>query len=163
MKPIKLTSLILVLVVVLMSCSSSRTVQAGEGSAIKNLMDAKRYVFSAQTVSPARGASRQLSADYDLRVSPDTLIAYLPYFGRAHVAPIDPSSGGIRFTSTNFTYTAQPLRKGRWNITMVPQDAGDVRELHLSVSQDGYASLQVLSNNREPITFNGIVTERSRR
>ena len=35
--------------------------------------------------------------------------------------------------------------------------------LTLDVSSDGYASLQVTSNNRQPISFNGYVTERKKK
>jgi hypothetical protein len=35
--------------------------------------------------------------------------------------------------------------------------------MSLSVSENGYASLQVLSTNRDPITFNGVVVQRVQR
>ena len=41
-----------------------------------------------------------LSPYYYLKVSKDTVVAYLPYFGRAYTAPADPTEGGIKFTST---------------------------------------------------------------
>lgn len=141
------------------SCSSSKTIQTGEGDQIKPLIESKHYVFQAQMAQPSRGTSRQLTGGYELRVLGDTLIAQLPYFGRAYQAPADLRGGGIEFTSTNYAYTVAPQKKGRWNITFAPRDKRDVREMNLSVSDDGYANLQVLSNNREPISFSGIVVE----
>jgi len=41
-----------------------------------------------------------------------------------------------------------------------PHDTQDTRLMSLSVSETGYASLQVISNNRQPITFNGYITEK---
>jgi hypothetical protein len=66
------------------------TVQAQEKStAIKSMIEAKQFVFKAQTVLPASMATRQLSGDnYDLKLFGDSLISYLPYFGRAYSAPI---------------------------------------------------------------------------
>lgn len=142
------------------SCSSPTGAQSTDGTAMKTLLEGKRFVFQAQTAQPSRGTSRQLTGGYELRVSDDTLVAQLPYFGRAYQPPSDMRGGGIEFTSTDYGFTLEAKRKGRWNITLEPRDASDVRLMTLSVSEDGYANLQVLSNNRDPISFNGIVVER---
>lgn len=129
--------------------------------AIEKLITARSYVFKAQTVLPTSPtANRQLSSDYDVKFSPDTIISYLPYFGRAYNAPMDPTKGGIQFTSTKFDYTQTARKKGGWDIVIKPHDTQDTRLMSLSVSETGYASLQVISNNRQPITFNGYITEK---
>ena len=130
--------------------------------AVKNMLTAKRYVFKPQTALPMGGSSRQLTQDFDLRVSGDTLQSYLPYFGRAFTAPINTNESGIRFTSTEFDYTVKPRKKG-WDVVLVPKDAPNVRQMLLQVSAAGYASLVVTSNNRQSISFTGYVTENSRR
>src|SRR5664279_4274207 len=56
----------------------------------KNMVDSQHFVFVAQTASPLRGGFRNLTSIYDVRVRKDTLVSYLPYFGRAYIAPIDP-------------------------------------------------------------------------
>lgn len=119
---------------------------------------AKEYVFQAQTATPMSGRVLQLTYGYELKVMKDTVVAYLPYFGRAYAAPTDPTKGGIQFTAAQFTYNVQERKKGGWDISIVPSDGGDVRQLTLSVSKSGYSTLQVLSNNRQPISFYGIVT-----
>jgi Domain of unknown function (DUF4251) len=129
-----------------------------QNSALQNAIANKQFIFNAQTVIPMRGATRQVSNDrYTVRVSGDSLTSDLPYFGRAYVAPINGEGGGIHFTSTKFDYAVQPGKKGGWNVSIHPKDATDVREFILTVSKDGYATLQALSNNRQPITFNGKV------
>jgi hypothetical protein len=109
------------------------------------------------------GRSRQLTSDYDVKVAKDSIISYLPYFGRAYTAPLDPTRGGIQFKSKDFEYTISNKRKGGWDILIKPKDVDDVRQLSLMISEDGYGSLQVLSNNRQPIIFNGYVTARKQR
>lgn len=126
---------------------------------IKSLIESKNYVFKAQTVFPLGGRSRILTSDYDLRILGDSVVAYLPYFGRAYSAPIDPSQGGIHFTSTQYDYKMQPNKKG-WNITILPRDTRDARELSLNITTSGYATLMVSSNNRQSISFNGYITQR---
>jgi hypothetical protein len=130
---------------------------------IKELIDARSYVFKAQTMLPMGGRTRQLTTDYDVKVAKDSIISYLPYFGRAYTAPLDPSKGGIQFKSKDFEYTISNKRKGGWDIVIKPKDAGDVRQMSIMISEDGYGSLQVLSNNRQPIIFNGYVTAREQR
>ncbi len=129
---------------------------------VSGLINSKRYVFIAQMASPVGGQSRQLTSEYDLKVRGDSIIAYLPYFGRAYTAPADPSKGGIQFTSTDNAYTQSARKKGGWDINIKPNDAGDVRQMVLSVTSTGNATLQVISNNRQTISFNGYIAERAR-
>jgi hypothetical protein len=130
----------------------------GEAIATKNLIESQRYIFKAQTANPASGRTRQLTTEYDLKVSKDTIISYLPYFGRAYSAPADLTGGGINFTSMQFEYSVSRGKKNRWEIIIKPKDANDVQELSLTVFENGKADLQVRSNNRQPISFNGYIT-----
>jgi len=131
--------------------------------AVKNKILDKNYDFLVQSVTPTTGSTRQLSPDYDLRVTPDSIISYLPYFGRAYSAPVGSSDGGINFTSTKFDYTLVNRNKGGWDITIKPRDTPDVQELFLTVFSNGSAILQVTSTNRQPISFNGYISERNKR
>ena len=109
---------------------------------------------------PMSGPTRQLNYDYDLKVSKDTINAYLPYFGRAYTAPMDPTQGGIQFISKDFEYTVTPGKKQGWDIVIKPKDVQDVQLMNLSVSSEGYATLQVTSTSKQPISFNGVIMER---
>lgn len=124
---------------------------------VRKAIELRQYIFKAQTMSPLKGGSRQLTTEYSLKVSKDTIVAYLPYVGRAFTAPINTTDGGINFTSIEFTYQAGLQKKKKWEITINPKDASDVRELNLTVFTNGRASLRVTSNNREPISFDGYV------
>lgn len=103
-----------------------------ETPAIKNLIEAQRYTFKAQTANPASGRTRQLTTEYDLKVSKDTVIACLPYFGRAYSVPADLTGGGINFTSMQFDYNVSKGKNNRWEIIIKPKDANDVQELSLT-------------------------------
>jgi hypothetical protein len=130
--------------------------QASKETTLQQAIQSKHFIFKAQSAFPMRGGMRQLTSEYDLKVNGDTLTAYLPYFGRAYIAPIDPTKGGIQFTSTQNEYTLQTKKKNS-EITIVPKNIQDVHKLFLNISSHGNASLQVISNNRDPITFNGYV------
>ena len=124
----------------------------------KRIIDARNYIFQVQTVSPAKGSIRQLNTgDYDLVVAGDSVIAYLPYFGRAYSAPFD-SEGGIKFVSARSGYKIKQ-KKNRWEITIEPGDVEDVQEMYLDIYENGRATLRVTSTNRQPISFNGYIIE----
>ena len=130
--------------------------QTSDQSTIQNFIKARTFVFRAQSVIPMTGSARTLTSDYEVKFSGDTLTCYLPYFGRAYSAGYG-EGGGLNFTSTKFEYKARERKKGGWDITIDPKDANDVREMNFTVSEKGYASLQVLSNNRQPISFTGYI------
>lgn len=135
------------------------TLLAQDDKNIDALVEAKTYVFKANTALPQRGNSIPLTSFYTLQVSPDTVIADLPYFGRAFVAPINPADGGIKFTSTKFAYESEDGKKGRHEILIKPEDTRDTRQLRLTISENGYATLNVTSNSRDNISFYGTVSE----
>ena len=125
---------------------------------IKRIIEAQNYVFKAQTALPTSGATRQLTSDYDLRISKDTILSDLPYFGRAFTAPLNPSEGPLRFTSTDFQYSVANRKKGGWNVTITPKDVQDPKQINMSIFDNGTASVVVTSYNRQPISFNGYIT-----
>ncbi|MDB5248710.1 MAG: hypothetical protein JWQ40_3104 [Segetibacter sp.] len=130
---------------------------------IQRLIESRNFVFVARSANPMGGNFINLTSLYDVRVSSDTLKSDLPYFGRAFVAPVNPTESALRFTSTDFNYITKARKKGGWDITITPKDGKDVRQMNLTVSDNGYAMLQVMSNNRQPITFNGSIEEKNRR
>ena len=130
-------------------------------AAIKNMVDDTKFYFNAEYALPMRGGTKQLTSIYDVKVTKDSIIAFLPYYGQAYMAP-DPGTteGGIKFTSTNFSYKVNQGKKGSWEIVIKPRDHDisnwrDVQQMVLNISPDGYASLSVLSTNRDPISFQG--------
>ncbi|MFI5129541.1 MAG: DUF4251 domain-containing protein [Chitinophagales bacterium] len=125
---------------------------------IKRIVESQSYVFKAQMANPQGAMSRQLTSEYDLTVTKETVVSFLPYFGRAYVAPANPAEGGIKFSSSKFDY--KQSHKGKsWRITISPKDAPDVQQLYMDIFDNGRATLQVISTNRQTISFNGYVEE----
>jgi len=131
-----------------------------DGKKLQDIITNKQFTFLAQTAVPSNMRSRPLSFGYDLQLAPDSVISHLPYFGRAYSAPIDPSKGGIQFISTDFNYQIEEKDKGGWIVTIHPKDYSDVQQMYLHVTEHGYATLQVVSTFRQPISFHGRVKER---
>ena len=132
--------------------------KATKEAAIKKNIDNRHYTFMANYVLPQRGGARQLTSEYDLRITKDSVISFLPYFGRAYFdVPYNATDGGIKFTSTKFDYKVTDRKKGGWEITIKPTDVKNLNSLILYISTDGYASLSVTSSNRDFITFDGFL------
>jgi hypothetical protein len=160
LKNIFLVFLSILINIVLFSYSSAQDITAVKGAEVKNILDSQRYVFIAQTALPMGGRSRQLTPDYRMVISSDSVISDLPYYGRAYTAPMGSSEGGIKFTSTKFDYNIKETKKGKWDVIIKPKDATDVREVNLTIFDSGSASVQVTSNNRQPMSFNGYIARK---
>ncbi len=114
------------------------------------------FTFKATYAYPTGFRSIYLSPYYDVKVNPDTVRAYLPYYGRAYVAPMDPSKGGIKFTSTDFDYQVSPGRKkGNWQVNIRTRDTGREIFFFFDIWENGTARLSVTDTNRQPISFQG--------
>ena len=156
---VKLTLLVLVGLSIIQSCSSSKNATSNltnlSTAEVQNMVDAHQFKFVAETVSPLRGRFRTLTTRYDVSVSKDSVTSYLPYYGRAYTAPLDPSQGGIKFTSTDFSYDASHDKSDKWNVLIKPGTGQDVQQLNFTIFSTGSATLSVTSNSKEPISFNG--------
>jgi len=152
----KLKTLLAFLVIMFGGFTATKA-QEKDGAELQEMFDTKNFILKAEKANPQSGRMRQLTQEYDLTVSPDKIICFLPYYGRAYSAPVS-SEGGIKFTSIDFSYDVKKVKKG-WEITMVPKDATDVHQMYLTAFTNGRATLQVTSHNRQSISFNGYVVK----
>jgi hypothetical protein len=150
---------------ILLSCiffacsSSNKAVKLNSGD-IKNMVNSSQFIFVADRVLPLRGRTRILTSRYTVNVSKDTVDSYLPFFGRAFQAPMDPSKGGIQFVSTKFSYDVVPKKEDRWDVTIRPQDYSDVQQLFFTIFSNGSANLNVISTHKDAISFSGRIEKR---
>ncbi|PWT95024.1 MAG: hypothetical protein C5B52_18815 [Bacteroidetes bacterium] len=131
--------------------------QAKQDSLIRQLVESQDYDFVAQSAIPTGGRTLQLTSDYTLKVRKDSLIADLPYYGKAFTADIGGTGGGITFKTTDFSYEKKDGKKGSWDITIKPKDVTSTNQMSLHISSAGYASIMVMSNSRENISFYGYI------
>lgn len=156
MKRLNIYLIMLISIYISASCGSSKKIV--DNRSVKEKIESQRYKFIANYVVPTSAGfqPRSLTSEYDLKVSPDTVEAYLPYFGRAYQAPYNPSDGGIKFTSTKFTYQMQQGKKaGNWVINIRINDQSQDIRLTLDVWDNGKGDLRVLDQTKQPISFQG--------
>jgi Domain of unknown function (DUF4251) len=132
--------------------------QSAGAQSVKPLLDSLHYVFQPWTAQSETGEIHHLNDNsYTLEIARDKVVSNLPYYGRAYVAPFDATTGFLEFSSLKFTYSVKPRKKDGWIVLIKPQDDREITQLQLVISSRGYATLQVLSPNRQSITFDGIV------
>lgn len=148
------------LLAVISSCKSPDPAKQAEQAAhTKALIDSKTYAFKAQTALPSGGAARQLRSDYDVRVSPEKVICYLPFLGTSTGGGAYGGENSLDFTSKDFDYSVVEREKGGWDIVIKPKDRTEPRALQLTVYPTGSASLTALGNTKSNMSFNGYVIE----
>jgi hypothetical protein len=135
-----------------------RTEAAAKAQEIRELVQSGDFIFEAQRMMPMRGGIMQLMGGYDLRVSQNEVRSFLPYFGRLYTMPMTPSDGPLRFESRQFNYKVTEKAKDRWEVEIAPKDVSSIQRMTLTIYDNGNANLQVLTNNRQPISFDGYVT-----
>lgn len=142
--------------ILLVGCKAGESLSKEEKTArIEESVNSKNYTFVARTAIPMGMKSVNLNYDYTLKVRTDLIDCYLPYYGRAYTAPMDPSEGGIKFISTDFGYEMSDKKKGVWNVDIQTNDTNGKNRLNLSITNSGSATLTVSDNNRQSITFYG--------
>jgi uncharacterized protein DUF4251 len=147
--------LLLFVSTILFSCSSTKKTVKLNSDDVRHIVDSSRFVFVAERVSPLRGNTRFLTSRYDVVVKKDSISCYLPFFGRAFQAPMDPSKGGIQFRSSNFSYNVNRKNNNEWEVIVKPNDYSDVQQLAFNIFDNGTATLNVVNTNRDPISFSG--------
>ena len=152
-----------VLTVLMLLCSitiaGSAQDKEDKKTQVGNWIANKNFTFVAQTALPQSGRMINLTTTYDLRVAADTVISDLPFFGRAFVAPFGGRESGLRFKSLSNKYSVKERKKGGWEITIAPKQGTEVRQMYLTVTESGYATLNVTSTNRQNINFNGYIKQ----
>lgn len=141
----------------------------------KRIVEARNFIFKATAAMPMASADINAvlsrmpgnsgggvinlnGSQYDLIVTRDSIEAYLPYFGRSYVPQMSPDDAGIKFKSKDFSYKSSNRKKG-WLIKIEPKDIKDRQNMTLTITQNGYATLSINNNNKQPITFNGYLEE----
>lgn len=154
--------LFLIATVVVLSCAIScgTTHTAAQKAEIANEVRQKinnlEFTFKANYAYPTSFRSINLTPGYEVKVSSDTIESYLPYFGRAYTAPIDPMDTGIKFKTTKFDYEViQGKKKGNWIIDIRVKDTGNDTALFFDIWENGTARLSVTDSKRQSISFTG--------
>ena len=142
------------IILMLTSCGSVTT---SESNDLSKLLESRQYVFIAQTAFPARGSSVSVAgANYELKMILDSVSVYLPFYGRVNDLSAGRTGGPIELNTKDVSHKLEK-KKSRWEVTIIPGNQTSIREMNLSVSENGFADLLVVSANRDNMNYHGSV------
>jgi hypothetical protein len=123
------------------------------------LVKQKDFIFTAQTYTSSSYGSKRLTDYYTVKITKDSIIGNLPYYGQSYTPQINLTDGDINFTSVKFDYSFIEKKNGKYLVTILPKDERIiVLKIFMTIYSDGKTQLDVLSRNREPITLNGYIS-----
>lgn len=137
-----------------LSAQSKREKREQKKEAVKKLIVSENYKIDVNTALPMRGRSVPLTSLYSLEIRNDSVISYLPYYGRAYSIPYG-GGNGLRFKAPLKEYDMQMDRKGNSVITFTARNPEDKYDFRMKVYSNGSASIDVTMQNRQSISFHG--------
>ena len=130
--------------------------KAAQEQQVCDLVESGSYAISFDRANPARGMSRTLSPDYEMKFENNRITTYLPYFGRAHTAPMDPTKLAIELTDQEIEVTTEKDPKKGYSLTFSAKtQTNENITFYLKITYSGMATLSINSSTREPISYLG--------
>lgn len=121
---------------------------------VNKALDERHYTIDIRTMTPNRGATKNVSSSWSLEVKGDTLISYLPYVGRAYNVPYG-GGKGLNFTAPIKKYQESKGKKDNRFINIEVDNENDTYNYSIEVFDNGRADIDVQPREREFISYSG--------
>ena len=122
--------------------------------AVNKALDERHYTIEIQTMSPQRGATKNVTGGWSLEVKGETLVSYLPYVGRAYDVPYG-GGKGLNFEAPITKYKESKGTKNDRNIEIEVTNEEDTYIFYITVFDNGRADIDVQPRERESISYSG--------
>lgn len=150
-----LSAVAVVVLGLLTACSTMTAAERAEKAlAVERALASRHYVVDVQMMYPRSGRAVNVSSNYSLEIKGDTVVSYLPYFGRAYSIPY---GGGkaFNFSAPIISYESASDQKGKNYVRLVTDNEEDVITFQLEIFDNGQTTIDVQAREREPITYSG--------
>jgi len=127
-----------------------------EYEALKTLINLKEYVFDATWISTSRGRRINISAGSNsIIVKQDSTKAAMQFFGEVY--SLRSTSGeGVAFDNVMENYQVKfDDKKRRISISFNVKNKSETYGVFISVNKTGYAYVDIYSNNKSNVTYDG--------
>ena len=148
--------LLLVIAIAGVSCSTSKSASDKEADKLllKEQIESGNYKIDATMAYPRRGRSVSLTSSYSLEVKNDSVFSYLPFYGRAYTIPYG-GGDGLRFEAPITDYEVSYDKKGTAKVLFSAKTNEDLFKFTLDIYPGGSSNINVVMQQREPISFRG--------
>jgi hypothetical protein len=129
--------------------------EAREARMVEDNIQAGNFTIDIDRMYPVRGSSQHVS-NYSVSVKDGVLNSHLPYIGQAWRVPY---GGGhaLNFKAPVGTYNVFRTQDGGYEIRILVKTDEDQHVYTLTIFNNGRTSLDVQSQNRERISFSGVM------
>ena len=128
--------------------------EARTAAQVSEALASRHYTINVLMMYPQRGRAVNLTTNYSVEVKGDSLISYLPYFGRAYNVPYG-GGKGLNFIAPITGYQTETDRKGITRVVLTTENEEDRYQYVLEVSSSGDSYVQVQSRQRDFIRYSG--------
>ncbi len=128
--------------------------KAEQREEVKRIVESKTFVFKANNANPMRGQTINLTSDYDVKITKDSIFSYLPFFGVAYSVNYGSTDSPMIFNKPFETCDFEETKNGTM-IKVSVKNENDRLEFSFHISVTGSTSLNVSSLNRQSISYNG--------
>lgn len=146
----------------LMACTTSKTSEQKRAEAeqtmrqIMDSLDNQTFALELNYVIPRKMTPRYLMPTYSIRVKGDSVFSYLPYFGVAYRSDMSNSySSPLEFENKMTEYNYGYGKRGSMRVSFKTVRKLEQLIYQIEIFDNGKATLDVLSTDRESITFTG--------
>jgi hypothetical protein len=105
-------------------------------------------------VNPMRGRTVNLTTDYDVKITQDSIYSYLPFFGVAYSVNYGSMDSPMIFSEPFETIDFENTKNG-YLVKVAVKNMNDRLEYSFHISVTGSTNLNVSSLNRQSISYNG--------
>ncbi len=124
-------------------------------SSIETLLNSQSFEFIANTAIPLSGPTRDLvGSNYSITFTPEKIISYMPFYGRAYSGMAYGRDKGMRFEGKPENFNVTNSEKG-YEITATVKGENDTYVISISVGNSSFANLSISSNDRGTISYQG--------
>ncbi|MBK3519057.1 DUF4251 domain-containing protein [Carboxylicivirga marina] len=127
----------------------------------KKLIDSKDFIFVPDRAFPQGGRSIDLTTNYGfIKIMGSETEGDMPFFGRGYTVPYG-GDGGIKFDKTELLNEKIEINEKKMRISYSFEARGenDTFRISMDFSYNGNASVNVISNNRSHISYNGDISK----
>lgn len=121
---------------------------------VQAALDQRCYTIAVDWMKPLGGMPRHVSSDYRLKVNGEEVDSYLPYVGEAYRLPYG-GGKGLNFKGKITDYTVTQPTSNRYIIDFNVNNDEDTYHYRIDMFTNGKAIIDVYSQNRDAISFDG--------
>ena len=127
--------------------------EAEEAQIVHRSVETGDFTIEIDRMYPIRGTSKMVNSYY-IKVKDNVLISHLPYVGQAWRVPYG-GGHGLNFDAPVLNYNVVQNRRDGYEIRIFVKTDEDEHLYLLTLFDNGRASLDVQSGNRDRISFSG--------